>query len=648
MAAPEPKKKRTPILRWKYTLPTIIILVLLVVFFWFFLDPLLKWGLVSAGEFALEAKVEVASLHTRVRDLSLDIRGLKAANKGAPMTNLFEADRITFAVEPVPLLSKKVIINDMTVGGVHWGTSRTTSGALPPGKLKRIARLKEQAAGQAPEVLTQLAERAKAEANALPAWSSIQGAQDKLKTLSVDKLVNVNELASVKAFNDLKTEYQQKSASYESQLKALDLNAKLNEAAPVFQALSSLQVNTAQDALASAQKVEAARQKVTELQAALDQVNRLKTQAENDFGQVQSLTQRIKEIKDQDLKALSSKLSLPSLSYENLARSLFGPLWISRVNRALELIQTSRQYLAAPKAKQAKPVQPRLRGMDVRFPVANVPPDLLIKRIALSGSTGGAGKTGQPLDFQGQATDVTSDPPLLGRPTRFDLSGTQGHRAYQLTGELDHRQAVPSDTFELTVKGLEAAGLGLPASEYLPSFQAGSVDLATRLSLVGEALDTTLSATVSGLQAPASADGGDAQKLVSELWRGITTLQIAARMQSGPGGLQMSLTSDLDAQLGGRLRSMAGEKLTELQGKLRDEVNRLTSGEESELLKQFDGSKNGTLGQIGAGLKAVQDKINEFQRVIKEKQDAANALVEKQKQETQQKATDQLQNLFKR
>jgi hypothetical protein len=97
---------------------------------------------------------------------------------------------------------------------------------------------------------------------------------------------------------------------------------------------------------------------------------------------------------------------------------------------------------------------------------------------------------------------------------------------------------------------------------------------------------------------------------------------------------------------------MVGEKLAAAQQKLRQEVDRLTSGKQSEVLNQFASSKNGVLGPLAAQQKVVTDKIAEIQSLLKQKQDALTQAADQQKKQAEDavknKVQDQLQNLFKR
>jgi uncharacterized protein (TIGR03545 family) len=118
------------IIRWKAVVPTVIFLLLLVLFIVFFLDGVLKWTMVKSGEAVFGARVSIASVTTKFRATSLAVHGLEVADKSEPMKNLFQLDDAVFDAEALPLLEKRVIIDQASITGVKFGTPRKSSGAL--------------------------------------------------------------------------------------------------------------------------------------------------------------------------------------------------------------------------------------------------------------------------------------------------------------------------------------------------------------------------------------------------------------------------------------------------------------------------------------------------------------------------------------
>jgi hypothetical protein len=148
---------------------------------------------------------------------------------------------------------------------------------------------------------------------------------------------------------------------------------------------------------------------------------------------------KINELKDKDYKALSDKFKLPSFSFGNISESLFGPVWIGRVNSAIYYMHLTRKYMPARKKTDKTVVSQRLKGRDVNFPKFDNPPAFLIQQALLDRHSGGAGKAGEPMDFKGRITDITSDPAMLGRPTIGTIDGAQGKQALNMKAVLTIR-----------------------------------------------------------------------------------------------------------------------------------------------------------------------------------------------------------------
>jgi len=481
--------------RWKYVIPAVLIVLGLTVLILLFLDPLLKRAVIASGEFAFGAKVEVTSLKTKLSNLSLRIQGVQVADKDRPMQNLFEIEGLRFNVEPIPLLSRKVIIDAMSVTGVRWGTARKTSGALPPKQAAKIARRWQTLTQDGPlaKMANRVVDEGKSQITALPAAQAIQAAQSQLKNFDV-KNINPDTLPMLKELDAMKAGYRQKATDYQARIQQLQVQDKLNALTPAWNEVSALKIQSPQDALAAKEKIDRLTRALGDLQNTKNSLQTLKAQAEADFSDSKSLLGKLEELKRRDLNSLAELLKVPTFDFSSLTGSILGPQWMGRLNTALGYAQKARAYMP-PKSKtaKAKPVpRPRMHGLDVAFPVSNRPPDFWIKRIELSGSTGGPGKPGTPLDFQGVVTDVTPDQPQLGRPLKIALSGAQAARKLMLDAVLDHTGEIPTDRFAAEFSGLSGEEMQLPESEYLPAFKGGQAAIATRLTLNGDRLDAGL------------------------------------------------------------------------------------------------------------------------------------------------------------
>lgn len=623
-------------MRWKYFVPTVVITALLIVFGVFFLDLTLKNSLISFGEMAFGARVEIVSLKTRFKDLSIDIKGFTAANSSNVYTNLFEIDGLRFSVRPLPLLSMKVIVDEMSVEGVKWGTARRTSGALPARKLAKFEKQqkKESKDSLFSKLTDSVVAKGKSEVSELPALGSIKDAQQQFKGLSIDKLVTADDLQSIKEMETLKASLNEKSVKYQEQLKTLNSDDKIKAAAAQLSDLGTIKIAGPQDAEALKAKIESMGKTKDELEAAVSDLQSLKEQAENDFGSNKEMLSRISELKDRDMKALSEKYKIPTFTAGGIAKSLFGPVWIGRVQKTIAYVGLARKYMPPRKKNAKKIIVTRAKGADISFPKQDNPPDFLIQLAALSGTTGGAGKEGLPLEFKGEINDITSDQSMLGRPTKFEINGKQDTKALKLSGILDHRTDDAIDTFTFSYAGLTAKEMNLPQSEFLPSFDGGNGRMQGSFTLKGEDLDAIIELNITGFRLPEN-QGGETQEIVASLWAGVDSISVSARLSGKIDKLDMSVYSNIDKILGDRILKLYGEKITELQNKMRFEIDRLTNEKKAELTAQFDSKKNEVMKMFTDKQKEVQSKLDELRKLKDARESEARNMVDGAKKQAE-------------
>lgn len=84
-------------------------------------------------ERVFEASAEVSGMQFRPLAGSVGFDALVVADAEAPMTNLVELGNGRFAIDLWQAFQGKIVIDDMTVSGLAFGTPREASGALPTG-----------------------------------------------------------------------------------------------------------------------------------------------------------------------------------------------------------------------------------------------------------------------------------------------------------------------------------------------------------------------------------------------------------------------------------------------------------------------------------------------------------------------------------
>jgi uncharacterized protein (TIGR03545 family) len=194
-------------MKWKSALYKLAAFAALYVVVYFCFDPILRWVAVKAGERAVRAKVEIASLKTGLFPPRLELTGVAVADAREPMKNLFEFERAAFSLEGAPLLERKFIVHEAAVTGLRLSSERKTSGAIA---------LTASAPGAGNTLLASVKGRA-AQFSLDKIASAKEGLKEKFE-------VTPGDLESVRLAGELKEKYSRSAAEWEKKLKDADFN----------------------------------------------------------------------------------------------------------------------------------------------------------------------------------------------------------------------------------------------------------------------------------------------------------------------------------------------------------------------------------------------------------------------------------------
>ena len=109
--------------------------IILIALFWFVVvDWLVEMVIETQGTKAVGARVDVAAADLSLFPAGIEVTGLQVTNPDSPMRNALDVQRIYSNIELKPLISRKVIIDNLRVEGIQIDTPRKTSGAVAGGK----------------------------------------------------------------------------------------------------------------------------------------------------------------------------------------------------------------------------------------------------------------------------------------------------------------------------------------------------------------------------------------------------------------------------------------------------------------------------------------------------------------------------------
>jgi uncharacterized protein (TIGR03545 family) len=562
-------------IRWPGLIGFIVVVAVVVALWLFFMDSMVRRVIERTGTALAGAEVDLARAHVTLVPLGITLSGLQVTDPTAPATNSFEIARIAFELDSLNLLRRKVIINEMGVEGVRFGTARKRPGAVvkPPEKPTPAEKDK---------------------ASTFPSFS----------TPDVKKILQEEKLDSPALIEQAQADLKKKNETWKQQVASMPDKAALDDYQARVQKLRDAQKGGLK---ALAGGLSDAKALTKDIERDLNKVKKAKADLATDLAAAKALVEKVEQSSVADLRRIRDKYSISAEGLQNLSQALFGSairswvdrgmLWYGRLKPVLE-----RSGEKKGNVETVKPV--RGRGVDVRFREERPLPYFLISIVKASLQP-------EAGSFTGTIRNITPDQDVLGQPLTFAFTGSGLKKAQDanVTGSLDHRKpARPDDTMLLQVRGYRVSNLALSGAASMPvSLQEGTMDLEVKGKRDAQVLSATCTALVKGARLNVGSDGSGGaftQAIRSSLAK-VSSFSLTANITGTPEKYQLHISSDLDRVL----RDAAGGVVQEHRARLEKELHQAIQ-ERTE--KQLAGLKEnlGGLGAMGGKLDGVQDRLN--------------------------------------
>jgi uncharacterized protein (TIGR03545 family) len=555
---------RVRIFRWKAIAPLMVFTVLGALFWWLFADTLAERGIEAAGTELMGARVDLASAHVAVGQVSL--RGLEVTDPESPMTNFVEVDELVAQIAVLPLLEKKVVIDTIAVRGVRFGTPRQTSGALAEPSATS-GPVRRQVADWARQVqVPPLSLEGLGRAVELPTLN-----RDSLRTLAAARAVDVGADSAKRAW-DAEAQNLNPQPVVDS---ARALADRLRGAS-----LASLGLSGARDAVRSVQR---------NLTQVRDAKNRVATFERNVTSGVDTLRRRVAALdraRDADYAWARGLVKLPSLDTPDLSASVMGDWALTRIQPALYWLSMAEKYLppGLDPRRNTGPKRFRRSGTTVRFPREQEYPAFLVRFAEGTGELGGEGTAAGR--YQARLTGLTSSPALYGRPTTVFAERSEartGPHTFRLRAVLDHTRSILRDSIGARGEGVALPELSLPVYGANAALGEGTTEV--RLQRTGDHIVGRWA-----WRAPAvrwtrtdTSEGGDApmgskpwlDALVWQSVSGLRALEVDAGLSGPIASPSLELRSNLGRAVAQSIRGAVGQQVARAEQQVRAEVDRV-------------------------------------------------------------------------
>ena len=620
-------------MRKKGIIILIVIIAIFAVIVYFAQDRYLERGLEKALQAIAGAKVEINNFHFSLLKAECSWNRIQIANKNDPWRNILETGRASFDLETRPLFWRRVIIKEMVVEDVRSGTQRKSDGSLPK-KVEPPSKPGE------PGIAEKAKKALEKQLGEIPIFD-LSGLGKKLK---IDSLVNVENLATVQAYDNLKISADSTFDYWKSQLDLHTYTARVNDLEKKIKALNLDKIDDIKDVVALAELIK----KVDDI---YKEVNSLKKDVE---GKYDALTQTFNDLENElklaqnmlqaDINRAQQLAKLKDLDVKDVSMLLFGSAVVQRTEQLLDYVALARKYLPTAKKLQSpkKEKPPRLKGQDIYFPFKYRYPRFLLRHAKLSAATA-AGDTSRAFFLDGDLKGFTNQPNIYGKSTRFNISSKKvSSNQYEIRGSLDHVTEEARDSLWVSAKNFAMGKISLGESKYFPkSVNAEKGDVSLAGFFIGDGIDLKLNLDTSPVQFIFEKEAQDkVAQIVREVLSGLNYLNLKTQMKGAGGDYKLNMSSNVDQLLANQVKKTLEKNLREAQQQVENYVRAEVDKRREEVETFIDKNKQTAYSELEKLNQKVQQQLDEVNKYKKQLED--------KKKELEDQAKKKIMDIFKK
>ncbi|GJL62806.1 MAG: hypothetical protein NPIRA04_14600 [Nitrospirales bacterium] len=539
----------------KWSLGFVFILTVLLVVFWIFVVDVIVENIIEAkGTEIVGAIVELDEADLSVFPSGLTLTRLQVTNPDKPMTNAVDIARMAMGLDVLPLLWRQVIIDEMAVEGVRFGTERSASGAI------RNAPISE------------------------PAESAFALSLPALKIPNVKEILEKEDLETMRLIEALKSDIQHERDIWEERLKQLPGKEQVQKYKQRVKQVKKSAKGGIGGVLSGVEEVQSLK---TEIETDVRQVKDAKKEFEEKITLLKTRLAQIQSAPQRDIQHLQKKYNLSPQGLANLSQSLLGSHVGAWVQQGVSWYERLKPYLEQGQEaeKSETPASADDPGVDFLIRLA---------KVSLQLDVG---------DLAGTVRNITPEQATFGQPLTFAFSGEKlkDVQSLVLEGTLDHRQPAQAlDQVQFIAKNFHLQNIVLSKDKQLPvSLNDGAADIAITASLKGEALNAQGSGQLTGLKILTGSQQ-DARPLTQSLRKAISDvsqLSVKANVTGTIEHYDVTLESDLDEIVQRAAGTMVNDVAARFQQDLQVAIQAKTKEPIQNLQKRL-----GNFGEVGGDL----------------------------------------------
>ncbi|HET6798746.1 MAG TPA: TIGR03545 family protein [Gemmatimonadales bacterium] len=560
------------IFRWKAIGPLLLFLAIIGILVWIFAEPVAKDTTEEASTELLGTQVDLGKLDLFPRQAAVDLRALQIADPFVLTRNLLEADEIHLKLNPAALAEKKIVIEQLNLQGMRFGTTRKTPARPQKGD------------GFAPQVYRSVQE-----------WTN-QFNVPLLSLTPIDTVrqlvLNPGQLTTVREAQALTARTDSIRQAMEQGFQQLKIAATVDSARQLAERLSATDPKKL-GLDGTRQAIESVRQT---LKAIGDAKQRVQGLERNVNGGVQLLGQGLRSLEQaraKDFAFARSLLKLPTFAAPDIGSAFFGKVSIERFKQALYWAELAQKYMPPGLLPHPAPGPKRLRaaGSTIEFPKVKEFPRFLLEQGRLDFSIGGGSVVHG--NYAATVRGLTSTPALYGRPAVVSAhrrAAGSAIAAIDVDAVINHLSARTHDSANARLQGVKLPSFDLPGVPFRVAPGIGSSSLTFSLRNGGAELSgrwAIQSNQVSWVADTGSRQLNDLERVVFRVVSGLKELQVVAEVTGSVKAPKLAVSSNLDQAVSQRLKAVVGEEVAKAERLARAKVDSLVADKVEPLKKQI-------------------------------------------------------------
>jgi uncharacterized protein (TIGR03545 family) len=539
---------------------------ILIALVWFFVvDWVVAMAIESQGTKAVGARVDVAGADLSLFPAGIEVRGLQVTNPDSPMSNAIDVRRIYSDIELMPLIKRKVIIDNLRMEGIRLNTPRKTSGAVAGAKS-----VAEKEAASRPPWLDKMC------AGQSAAPFSIPNVQD---------ILSREKLQSIALAQQFSTRIDTAKAQWQQRLKDLPTREELEAYKTRLEKLKAKGGGLGA-LLGSATEL---KNLTGDLRKDLGRLEKAKADYQSALQDLKNQSAQLTQAPLGDMQRLKAKYAVSPEGLANLSRTLFGPSVCRGWEKGYQWYARLKPYIGAAGAptqkeseKPGAPAKPALKKGEL--------PDFLIRSLHVDALL----DTGS---FTGEATDITSDPGILDKPLAFKFLGRRMRQiqSINLDGVLNFIQpSNPRHHIKLLVEKYGLDHMALGNFDNLPvAITKALADISMNIDMAGPKLDALAKARFENVQmAVEKSTGSEVTGALADAVTSVTHFALTAIVNGNDPDYTARVQSDLDPVLHNAMGQIIAKATSKFEAQLKAAIVEKTQEPIKNAHNQLGGLEN--------------------------------------------------------